>query len=468
MDVLESIQHIAQKLESVEQEWLIWLIIGQMVLFVVVLGLRIRKSFQFKKLNLELADSRRSAEQKLATQKHEMHTVFADQKAELKHEIKALNQQLQSMTQETSVLEGKHQQREKDLDNQLQNMQADNVALAQELQELQHRFDHLGKLDQSIWITESANNPPQFVAPFNRRTRLVAFLNLKGGVGKTTLTTNLAAGLATGITGQDYRTLAVDLDFQGSLSNSCVDPSLLNDRRRQSATVDRLLGATEPPEILLRQMIVPMNQTDDKASVIVASEGLDEKDFHQQARFAVQQQECRFDHRRMFHDSYVTSEYDLVFFDCPPRLTTSSINALLAADFIVIPTSLAPHDIDALRRTLALYRELERFDEFRARVLGLVANRTYRGGSITTECTSYEKTQITRLRDEARRAGFPESVIFDAMVPGKSQIAQAGMSGVALGADTNTGHSIYRNIASELVARIQDTQPFSQQTGIES
>ena len=463
MDIFESLQHIVEKLQTLDQSRLVWIVVGQMLLLVAVIVLKVFSHFRFRRLQLEKADAVRAGEQRLATQKHELRTEFADEKAELKFEIKSLNEKITALTHDASLQEGKHQQHSDDLERELESMQSDNAALTSELGELQRRFDQLGKLDRSIWIADTPVEPPQFVPAFERRARIVSFLNLKGGVGKTTLTTNIAAGLATSITGRTYRTLAVDLDFQGSLSNSCLNPSILNDRRRQSATVSQLLASADEPSTLLSRMAAPMQQTNDQASVVIASEGLDEVDFHHQAQFAVQHVECRFDHRRVFHDHSVASEFDFVFFDCPPRLTTSSINALLCSDFLIIPTSLAPHDIDALRRTLAVFRELEHFDEFRARVLGIIANRTYRGGPLDTGATSYETNQIERLRGEVQRAGFPKSVIFETMVPGKSKIAQAGVSGVALGADKKDGHSIYRGVVSEFLRRVQDTEPIREQ-----
>src|SRR6266536_74074 len=78
---------------------------------------------------------------------------------------------------------------------------------------LQQRFDDLQKIDTDVWAspTEQGTAPPPFVARQNRRTRFVAFLNLKGGVGKTTLVANLAGAYATGVAGSSLCVLVVDL-----------------------------------------------------------------------------------------------------------------------------------------------------------------------------------------------------------------------------------------------------------------
>src|SRR5262249_32464655 len=150
------------------------------------------------------------------------------------------------------------------------------------------------------------------------------------------------------------RVLAVDLDYQGTLSNMCVALEWLLDRRHADNrnTAHRLLtdAADVPAEELLARLLVPLEGTNRQAWVIVADEHLDHDDFRQQALFVAQQQEVRFCHRRVFHSRHVFERFDLVLFDCPPRLTTSVVNALLASDFVVVPTSLHPNDVDAVPR----------------------------------------------------------------------------------------------------------------------
>ncbi len=230
--------------------------------------------------------------------------------------------------------------------------------LQTELAAFRKRSDELQQVDADIWIAAGPNGgkPPPFVYREQRRARFVTFLNLKGGVGKTTIAVNLAAAYATGVLGKKLKVLAVDLDLQGTLGNLCVEGQLLNNHRATGRTADRLLDEASIARgvDLLTDLVLPMTGTDGMAHVIVANERLDQLDFRQQAVYAMQQAEVRFCHRQFFHQPFVMGDYDLVFFDCPPRLTTSSINALAASDWIVIPTALDPNDVEAVPRTVAV------------------------------------------------------------------------------------------------------------------
>ena len=93
-----------------------------------------------------------------------------------------------------------------------------------DLIDLQRRFEAFQTVDADVWTTATIGHGPvpEFVPRGDRQTRFVTFLNLKGGVGKTTLVANLGATYAVGVTGKRLRVLLVDLDYQGTLSNLCV------------------------------------------------------------------------------------------------------------------------------------------------------------------------------------------------------------------------------------------------------
>jgi cellulose biosynthesis protein BcsQ len=326
----------------------------------------------------------------------------------------------------------------------------------QELGELGRRFDALQTVDTNVWSAPTADGAttPAFVPRSERKIRFVTVLNLKGGVGKTTLVANLGAAYAVGVTGRPLRVLMVDLDYQGTLSNLCVSISFLIDRRNplNLNTSHFLLkdeSQAQPADQVLAALTVPVEGTDGHAKVIVANEELDHIDFRQQARFVVERCELRFFHRKIFHSTHVLQNYDLVLFDCPPRLTTSTINALAASDYLILPTGLHPNDVDAVPRTLRWLEKLQALDAFQARLVGVILNRTFRKGTVQ-DLTTDEKLSKTRLELQIGPFVPTGGAVLENVVGNSPEVARTAAGGVA----RPEGLALYGDVAKELYMRL--------------
>lgn len=335
--------------------------------------------------------------------------------------------------------------------------------LQTELSAVLQRFDDLQKIDTTVWTgkSSSAGKPPAFIPRDRRKARFVTFLNLKGGVGKTTIVANLAAALATGVLGEGVgekkRVLAIDLDYQGTLSNRCVEYKILADRRGSRRTADRLIDAASDadPAELVRNLLVPIGATSEMGSIIVADEHLDDIDFRKQALFAIETAEVRFEHRRLLHHPSVADRFDFVFFDCPPRLTTSTINALAASDWIVVPTGLDPNDVEAVPRSLRWFEKLrtQANIDFHAQLAGIILNGTFK--SKTSEPTSYELPNLKQLQRLIERFVLsPDAMILTNTIKNDSAISRDN-AGEPFGA-TAKGHERYGPMAAELYQRIKN------------
>lgn len=326
---------------------------------------------------------------------------------------------------------------------------------------LAKRFDDLQRIDADVWSVrgEGLDQFPPFTSRSGRRARFVTFINLKGGVGKTTLVANLAAAYATGVTGKPLQVLIIDLDYQGTLSDRCVNQHLLKDRRNPAArrTADLLIleqQVARGADALLAELMVQVSGTDDRCKAIVAEEHLDHVDFRQQALFVAQRREVRFFHRQILHDSAAAREFDFVFFDCPPRLTTSSVNALLASDYVVIPTSLDPNDIEAVPRTLRWLEKLAAGQiTYQAQLAALIINSTYRANTVK-ELTSQERQAHGRLEVLVQAFVPTGNAILSNTVRSSSEVARFAAGSLPLGA-SDIGHTIYGEVAKELFARIR-------------
>ena len=82
------------------------------------------------------------------------------------------------------------------------------------------QLDAIANSDGKLWLNSPNGHAVPFLPLTQRRTVIISTANLKGGVGKTTITANLGATLAK----LGLRVLLLDLDHQSSLSNMCLSP----------------------------------------------------------------------------------------------------------------------------------------------------------------------------------------------------------------------------------------------------
>ncbi len=162
-------------------------------------------------------------------------------------------------------------------------------------------------------------------------TRTFALCNQKGGVGKTTTAVNLAASLAA--TGK--RVLLIDLDPQGNATTGCG----LHKNSVEQSTAEVLLFGTPLAEACVPLSssnfdILPANSSLTRAEIQLLDEA------RRESRLREALQDCA---------------YDYVLVDCPPALNILTVNALVAADQIIVPVQcefFALEGLDALLETI--------------------------------------------------------------------------------------------------------------------
>ena len=142
--------------------------------------------------------------------------------------------------------------------------------------------------------------------------KIVAFANQKGGVGKTTSCVNLAAALSS----MGKRVLLVDCDPQGNASSG-----MGVSKNTKPNTYDMLINHNTPEECIVHTDygdVIPTGKELAAASVELI--GAEKREFIL---------------KNALHKLY--SDYDYIFIDCPPSLELLTVNALVAADSVLIP-----------------------------------------------------------------------------------------------------------------------------------
>jgi chromosome partitioning protein len=170
--------------------------------------------------------------------------------------------------------------------------------------------------------------------PHPERTRVLAVVNQKGGVGKTTTAVNVAAALA--LHGQ--RVLVLDLDPQGNASTALGVPHATGTRSVYEVLVDGLdLGAVVGP-------------TDGIPGLFAAPATLDLAG----AEIELVSLVARESRLSRALDAYLDTadQFDYVFIDCPPSLGLLTVNALVAADELFIPIQCEYYALEGLGQLL--------------------------------------------------------------------------------------------------------------------
>jgi chromosome partitioning protein len=262
--------------------------------------------------------------------------------------------------------------------------------------------------------------------PGVRRGRIVALANQKGGVGKTTTAINLATALAAA----GHRVLLIDLDPQGSASTGLG----VERQTRALTSYELILGEAE-----LEQAIVSTDIP--RLSIVSASQDL-----------AGAELELAHRERREFLLSRAIRsrlrDFDEALIDCPPSLNLLTINALVAADSVLVPLQCEFYALEGLTQLMRTIERVQRALNPRLELNGVVL-------------TMYDqRNNLCDLVATDVRGHFGAKV-FDTVIPRNVRVAEAPSHGkpVLIYDHGCAGSQAYIRLAAEMLRRTATMAP---------
>lgn len=248
--------------------------------------------------------------------------------------------------------------------------------------------------------------------------KIIAIVNQKGGVGKTTTAVNLTA--AVGALGK--KVLLVDIDPQGNATSGFG----INKRQLSESTYDCLINGTLASEIIIKTEF-------ENVSILPASMNLAGAELE---LINVNKRESRL--KTVLAPE--REKFDYIFMDCPPSLGLITLNALCAADSIIVPIQCEFYALEGLSQLMSTVRQVKRLYNPMLEIEGVLL-------------TMYDgRLNLTQQVVNEIKRFFPKKV-YASVIPRTVRLSEAPSFGqpIMYYDRHSKGTEAYKNLAEEFI-----------------